>query len=138
MVVNNDYLCDQCSKHEVPDGWCKTHKMWEAEGGPCAECERLGQKQLDQVVRFHWRINDKYVKYYQNKLGPRRYPAHAQMLQYLIRALWTIGKDQCLLDCMRAGYSACVAWPEINRIHDKMNADYIEWEASQQPDSRSW
>lgn len=76
------------------------------------------------MVRFHPCVNDLYVKHYQNKLGPRRMPAYPQMLQYLIDYMWTLDKYECLLSCIRAGYSACVAWPEINRIHDQMTADY--------------
>lgn len=33
------------------EGWCNTHKMWEAEGGPCAECERLAQLEIAKMDR---------------------------------------------------------------------------------------
>lgn len=76
-------------------------------------------------------INSLYVKYYmhlpEHRARLMRLPARPMQLQKLIQHLWTIGKDQCLIDCIRAGYSACVAWPEINRIHDWMDADYSEY-----------
>ena len=79
------------------------------------------------MIAIHQSANDLFVKYYQNKLGPRRFPAHPQMLQHLIGEYWVLSKDQCLLDCIRAGYSACVSWPEINRIHDQMTAEYHDY-----------
>lgn len=112
----------------IPDCYCATHGMWEADGGPCAECERLGQRELDLCKRVHPAINNDFVRYYAAS-GPCR-AAWSNHRHYKLREIawntWQLGKDQALLEAMIRGYSLCIAKPVIDEIHDRMDRDYEE------------
>lgn len=135
VQVNADYLCAECCKHEVPEGYCASHKMWEAEGGPCPECERLGQLELDHVVRLHFATNDYFLRWY-NTPDYRKFKVRPDQVREYIAYCWVLSYDQCLLDLMKAGYAMCNVAPMIRRIHGELDASYAayqkEWEGKTQ------
>lgn len=112
----------------LPDWYCPAHLMGMSEGGPCPECERLGQRELDMCKRIHPATNLHFLTYY---VGVNRRQAvnRRHTLLQIINHGWVLGRDQTLLDCIGQGFSLCVAKPLIDQIHGELDRSYAEYEA---------